>query len=163
MIKTVLAVLVCFIGLFYNHAFQFKKRIVHKISLNAAKDPKEALKEEQFRIQQEMLARRRNKSNMEKYFKEVDNRRKDVSKNYSEKKWRDSPATEDPLNKWLEAKKQGKINPIGYEPAPSKSESILGFNLVLPLNPIGMPKYDDGERFDLRLPYAETGYEDPEG
>lgn len=35
-------------------------------------------------------------------------------------------------------------------------------NIVIPLNPMGMPRYDNGERFDLRLPYAETGYEDPE-
>ena len=26
------------------------------------------------------------------------------------------------------------------------------------MNPIGMPKYDGGERFDLRLPYVDEGY-----
>lgn len=49
---------------------------------------------------------------------------------------------------------------IGYEAEPPKSSSKFGVNIVIPLNPIGMPKYDAGERFDLRLPYAERGYED---
>lgn len=26
----------------------------------------------------------------------------------------------------------------------------------------GIPKYDNGERFDLRLPYVDAGYEDPD-
>jgi hypothetical protein len=51
---------------------------------------------------------------------------------------------------------------LGYESEPPKSSSKLGLNIVIPLNPIGMPKYDNGERFDLRLPYAERGYEDPD-
>ena len=56
----------------------------------------------------------------------------------------------------------GKIKPLGYEAEPKKEDSKLGLNVVIPLNPIGIPKYDNGERFDLRLPYAERGYEDPE-
>ena len=49
---------------------------------------------------------------------------------------------------------------IGYEAEPPKSSSKLGLNIIIPINPIGIPKYDAGERFDLRLPYAERGYED---
>jgi hypothetical protein len=30
--------------------------------------------------------------------------------------------------------------------------------LVVPLLPFGMPKYDAGERFDLRSPYADDGW-----
>jgi hypothetical protein len=32
----------------------------------------------------------------------------------------------------------------------------------LPQNPIGLENMDNGERFDLRLPYSERGYEDPD-
>jgi hypothetical protein len=30
--------------------------------------------------------------------------------------------------------------------------------LVVPLLPFGMPKFDAGERFDLRSPYADDGW-----
>ncbi len=99
---------------------------------------------------------------MNKYFEEVEIRRNEASKAIAAKNWKTDDSKIDPLNRWLDAKKSGKINPLGYEPTPSKSDSKLGVNIVIPLNPIGIPKYDNGERFDLRLPYAETGYEDPE-
>lgn len=133
---------------------------VHSMRLENSN--KDAFRDEQLRIQQEMLNRRKDKSKMTKYFDGVEQRRKDVSKETAEKIWRNENASKDPLNKWLEAKKKGKINPLGYEPGPKKADSKLGLNIVIPLNPIGTPKYDNGERFDLRLPYAETGYEDPE-
>ena len=47
-----------------------------------------------------------------------------------------------------------------------KEDSLKGrFGLVLPMNSIGMPKYDQGARFDLEAPYADQGYvdEDDEG
>lgn len=31
---------------------------------------------------------------------------------------------------------------------------------IIPLIPIGMPEYDGGERFDLRLPYVDNGWVD---
>ena len=33
---------------------------------------------------------------------------------------------------------------------------------MVPLLPFGIKKYDDGERFDLRSPYADDGWVDPE-
>ena len=33
-------------------------------------------------------------------------------------------------------------------------------SIPIPLNPIGMPKYDGGERFDLAAPYCDEGYVD---
>ena len=51
---------------------------------------------------------------------------------------------------------KGEIKQIGYEPAPPKSSSLFGLNIILPASPIDVPKYDEGERFDLRLPYAEV-------
>ena len=34
------------------------------------------------------------------------------------------------------------------------------FIIPFPVNPIGMPEYDNGERFDLRLPYVDNGWVD---
>lgn len=31
---------------------------------------------------------------------------------------------------------------------------------IIPLIPIGLPEYDGGERFDLRLPYVDNGWVD---
>lgn len=33
---------------------------------------------------------------------------------------------------------------------------------IIPLIPIGLPEYDGGERFDLRLPYVDNGWVDEE-
>eukprot|EP00607_Mallomonas_marina_P008142 CAMPEP_0182425062 /NCGR_PEP_ID=MMETSP1167-20130531/11397_1 /TAXON_ID=2988 /ORGANISM="Mallomonas Sp, Strain CCMP3275" /LENGTH=183 /DNA_ID=CAMNT_0024605395 /DNA_START=70 /DNA_END=621 /DNA_ORIENTATION=- len=123
-------------------------------------DKKEAERQEQMRIQQEMLARRKNKGTMKKYFESVEERRKQTAKDVGKNNWREGNV--DPLNKWKDAMAKGDVKKIGYEPAPSREESVTGFNLVVPVNPIGIPKFDEGERFDLRLPYAERGYEDPD-
>jgi hypothetical protein len=34
------------------------------------------------------------------------------------------------------------------------------FQIIIPVNPMGMPEYDGGERFDLRLPYVDNGWVD---
>lgn len=34
--------------------------------------------------------------------------------------------------------------------------------IVVPLLPFGIQKYDEGERFDLRSPYADDGWVDPD-
>ena len=121
---------------------------------------KDAEREEQYRIQQEILNRRKNKNNMQSYMQNVEQRRqknweKAMETNYA----RDTANSVDPLNKFKENKKQGKVQPLGYEaPPPSRT----GFSLPIPVNPIGIEKYDEGLRFDLRLPYAERGYEDPD-
>lgn len=57
---------------------------------------------------------------------------------------------QNPAIKWMELRKQGKIKDRekyeGYE------ETNRG--IVIPQVPIGNAKYDQGERFDLRLPYV---------
>mmetsp|Transcript_19051 Transcript_19051/g.31875 ORF Transcript_19051/g.31875 Transcript_19051/m.31875 type:complete len:236 (+) Transcript_19051:2330-3037(+) len=123
---------------------------------------KEAEKEEQWRIQQEKLAQRKNKVGMQKYFEGVEEGRKQRSAKAKRTLWSKSMDKVDPLEKWKAARDRGDVKKIGYDPAPAKSESKLGFNLVVPVNPIGISQYDEGERFDLRLPYAERGYEDPD-
>jgi hypothetical protein len=68
----------------------------------------------------------------------------------------------DPLQAWKDARDRGEIKKLGYEDqTPERKTSRFG-NIPLPMSPIDIPKYDDGERFDLRLPYAERGYEDPD-
>ena len=34
------------------------------------------------------------------------------------------------------------------------------FGIIIPILPIGIPEYDGGERFDLRLPYVDNGWVD---
>mmetsp|Transcript_12819 Transcript_12819/g.11629 ORF Transcript_12819/g.11629 Transcript_12819/m.11629 type:complete len:133 (+) Transcript_12819:120-518(+) len=99
---------------------------------------------------------------MKEYFESVDEKRANVIKETNKTLWSKSKDSIDPLDKWKEAKKNGLIKPLGYEPEPSKSSSKTGVNIIIPINPIGIPKYDAGERFDIRLPYAERGYEDPD-
>lgn len=122
---------------------------------------KDAMKDEQWKIQQEMLARRKNKPEMKEYFEKVESNRLNLSNKAKETIWAQSKDQVDPLLQWKQAKENGDIKSIGYEPEPVKSDSILGFNVIIPMNPMGIPKYDNGERFDLRLPYAERGYEVP--
>eukprot|EP01035_Chromulina_nebulosa_P024650 gene24650-32102_t len=125
-------------------------------------DRKDAQREEQWKLQQEILARRKNKTKLKEYFENVEKKRNDLAKEAKSSKWASTKDGEDPITIWQKAKADGKIKPLGYEPEPSKDSSKTGLNIVIPINPIGIPKYDNGERFDLRLPYAERGYEDPE-
>jgi hypothetical protein len=119
-------------------------------------------KEEQWRIQQEILARRKNKPAMKKYFLEKEKKREEEAKEYRKSfRWQKDQSA-DVLEDWKKTKAEGKIKPLGYEDEPKKSDSLFGFNIVIPVNPIGRPEMDNGERFDLRLPYAERGYEDPD-
>jgi len=98
---------------------------------------------------------------MQQYFNSVEERRKETQKIAKQSNYRDEKDGIDPLNKWKQNFDKGLVKKIGYEAAPPKSESLFG-NLVIPVNPIGIERFDEGERFDLRLPYAETGYEDPD-
>jgi hypothetical protein len=121
---------------------------------------KENEREEQMRIQQEMLARRKNKPKMKEYFDDVEKKREGVAQKVGKNtSWAKVTNEVDPLDKWKEAKDKGELKKIGYEaPGPSRT----GFSIPIPVNPIGIERFDEGERFDLRLPYAERGYEDPD-
>lgn len=67
------------------------------------------------------------------------------------------------MDDWKEAKAKGYIKDLGYEEVtPDTKKSIFGFSIPIVQSPIDLPGYDNGERFDLRLPYAERGYEDPD-
>jgi hypothetical protein len=103
-----------------------------------------------------MLAKRKNKPAMKSYFNSVEERRTAVDKKATKNLWSRAQDDEDPLTKWKAAKARGEIKDVGYEAPPPSRFGTFEF----PLNPIGMPAYDNGERFDLRLPYAERGYVD---
>ena len=98
---------------------------------------------------------------MDDHFNKIKSNRVKVSKTSSRSQWSKLSDNTDPIEKWKIARDRGDVKPLGYEAEPSKSDSKFGFNVIIPLNPMGIPKYDNGERFDLRLPYAERGYEDP--
>ena len=116
----------------------------------------QADRDEQFQIQQEMLARRRNPKAKEANFAAVEKRREEVARQMSKTLWaKNTKKSEDPLEEWKEALKRGDVKDLGYEAEPPKSSSLFGINIPLPMSPIDVPKYDNGERFDLRLPYAE--------
>jgi len=44
--------------------------------------------------------------------------------------------------------------------AMEEPEPTSGFRIIVPITPFGMPEYDGGERFDLRLPYVDNGWVD---
>eukprot|EP00274_Cyanoptyche_gloeocystis_P008473 CAMPEP_0196658574 /NCGR_PEP_ID=MMETSP1086-20130531/30352_1 /TAXON_ID=77921 /ORGANISM="Cyanoptyche gloeocystis , Strain SAG4.97" /LENGTH=139 /DNA_ID=CAMNT_0041992207 /DNA_START=229 /DNA_END=648 /DNA_ORIENTATION=+ len=115
---------------------------------------KEEEKEEAFRIQQEILQRRRNKKAQESYFNDVQKRRTEVEASIRSRRLQIN-AGEDPLVAWKRLRAEGKIKDLGYEDVPEGG-------IPMPMASFGIPKYDNGERFDLRLPYADQGYEDPD-
>ncbi len=43
-----------------------------------------------------------------------------------------------------------------------KEDAEASSGIVVPLLPFGIRQYDEGERFDLRSPYADDGWVDPE-
>ncbi|GKY96818.1 hypothetical protein MPSEU_000641000 [Mayamaea pseudoterrestris] len=127
---------------------------------------KEAL-DEQFRIQQEILAARRApKDERDKYFEKVEKRRVEASKKQNDMwGWQTKQYAkgEDPLTEWKKQRAKGTISDlddqygdpkeIGGIPIPGASFGVGG--------EFGVGgKFDNGGRFDLRLPYADQGYVD---
>lgn len=104
---------------------------------------REVEREEQIAIQQEVLARRKSNS----WQKDVKERRAKASRYLNDPAYK-KICDEENRKKFL-AKKALE------EPEPK-------FGIIIPLIPVGMPEYDGGERFDLRLPYVDSGYVDPD-
>ena len=127
---------------------------------------KKSEQEEQLRIQKEILARRKNPKAKAELFDKVEKRRISASETMKKTLWAEITKYDiDPLEKWKVAKTKGEIKDLGYEkisPVDEKKESIFGFSIPIIQSPIDIPSYDNGQRFDLRLPYAERVYEDPE-
>ena len=100
-----------------------------------------------FEQQQEILRLRRKGSNLES---EVSKRRAKVSGFM-----KGTLAKEE--MKEIKEKNEAKANELSKEAFKGKK----GF-LSLPMASFGMPEFDGGERFDLRAPYADEGWVDPE-
>lgn len=115
---------------------------------------KKGEKDEAFRQQQDILARRRDAKRKENYFKEVEQRRETVEEYFDNRTLKVNEG-EDPLIAWKEMKDKGFIDEGGY------TEEDEG-GIPIPMASFGIPKYDRGARFDLKLPHVEHGYTDPD-
>lgn len=115
---------------------------------------KKGEKDEAFRRQQEILARRRDAQKSAKYFEEMEKRRANVEQFFNERMLKVKEG-EDPIVAWRELKEKGYIDESGY------SEMDEG-GIPIPMASFGIPKYDRGGRFDLKLPHVEHGYTDPD-
>ena len=112
----------------------------------------QAWKDEQLQAQREILERRRSKDKRQKYMEKVEagRRKRDAEVNM----WKfQQDKTQDPLIGWKKLREQGKIKDLKREKAPEGA-------IPLPMASFGVPEYDEGGRFDLRLPYVDQGWVD---
>lgn len=115
---------------------------------------KKGEKDEAFQQQQEILARRRDKQKNKQHFEEIEKRREGIEEFYDSRRLKVKYG-EDPLVPWKEMKDKGLVDESSY------SEMDEG-GIPIPMASFGIPKYDNGARFDLRLPHVEIGYADPD-
>lgn len=111
-------------------------------------------KDEAFRQQQEILARRRDKQRTKEYFDDMEKRRADVEQFFDNRTLKVKEG-EDPIVAWREMKDNGFIDEDTYT-------DLDEGGIPIPMASFGIPKYDRGGRFDLRLPHVEHGYTDPD-
>ncbi|KAK1866802.1 hypothetical protein I4F81_009314 [Pyropia yezoensis] len=105
----------------------------------------------ELQAQKEILERRRNEKKSAQYMESVASRRAEAEAFFQSNQLDIQPG-EDPLEAWKRKEARGLIKPIGYEDVPEGG-------IPLPAASFGIPKYDNGERFDLRLPHVDVGYE----
>lgn len=105
-------------------------------------------KEEMWRAQQEILKARRQGRTMEG----VTERRAEAKAFWKEK--------EDKKARIRDMLARGeKPPPEKYKPYGEEDEGMKG-GIIIPLAPFGIPKFDNGERFDLKAPYTDEGWVD---
>ncbi|KAG1659697.1 hypothetical protein FOA52_004336 [Chlamydomonas sp. UWO 241] len=115
-------------------------------------DWKAVEREEQFQIQQDLREARKTG----RYITEANTRRAKVAKTVgeraalraSEKESLAKGIIPDTLKDWKNYKKKEDAEGTG--------------GVVIPLLPFGIKKFDEGERFDLRSPYSDMGWVDPD-
>lgn len=119
------------------------------------KADKAAAKEEEFRYQQELLEKRRSGV----LIREANDRRRKVAEELASRKQlrqseKDALARgemPDTLQGWKP-----------YDAATARKADGKEGGIIVPLLPFGIGKYDEGERFDLRSPYSDAGWVDPD-
>ncbi|CEM34457.1 unnamed protein product [Vitrella brassicaformis CCMP3155] len=122
------------------------------------------VKAERFKKQQEILQRRRNPEKLKEYYSDLADRRAKASKLEILKKqaWAERPGETAAQRKqrieatWESFREQGLIGKPGTSTYEEPERSI-----PLPVAPFGLEKYDQGERFDLRSPWVESGWVNP--
>lgn len=108
-------------------------------------------KDEAYRLQQEILARRRDQKKSKEYFELVEKRRAELEE-YRKERQLVVPEGEDPIIAWQKLKEKGLIPPAGYPEEEPGGDAEGG--IPLPMASFGIPKYDQGGRFDMRLPHV---------
>eukprot|EP00210_Caulerpa_lentillifera_P004257 g4061.t1 len=111
---------------------------------------REQEKDEMFRRQQEILEERRSKSG--KSIKAAEERRRKATAEAREKEEKKRLARE------AMSRGEKPVTDGPRKPVYSDEDNELG--IVIPIAPFGIPKYDQGERFDLRSPYVDKGWVD---
>lgn len=111
-------------------------------------------KDEAYERQQEILARRRDKKRNDAHFEDIRKRRENIEEYYDKRRLKVNVG-EDPLEAWKKLREEGFIDESQY------TEMDEG-GIPIPMASFGIPKYDNGGRFDLRLPHVEVGYTDPD-
>ena len=131
-------------------------------------DPaKNAAKDEQWRIQQDVLKRRQSKEATNKYFDAVDANRQKATKEQVTKWAFQRDPSQDSLIGWKKLRDSGEIGDLKTGLGTDGKKREGGLPIPLPSFGLGGEagvggEYDNGERFDLRLPYVDQGYEDPD-
>ena len=127
-------------------------------------DPaKNAARDEQWRIQQDVLKRRQSKEATNKYFDAVDaNRQKAKQEQVTKWAFQRDP-TQDSLIGWKKLRESGEIGNLKTGLGTDGKKREGGLPIPLPSFGLGGEagvggEYDNGERFDLRLPYVDQGY-----
>jgi hypothetical protein len=129
-------------------------------------DGKDSLDDEWEKQQAILRDRRKPKSERDKYFAKVEERRQEATKKQSDM-WSWQTKTykkgEDPIDEWKKRRADGTISDLENQYGDPKE---IG-GIPLPMASFGVGgefgvggKYDNGGRFDLRLPYADQGYVD---
>lgn len=119
-------------------------------------------KQAQMDEQAAILARRRNSKAKEAYMDKVFERRKQATQEQYEK-WRfQRDPTKDPMEAWKELRAKGEIGDLKTGLGVDGEKREGGIPLPLPSFGVGGEagvggQYDNGERFDLRLPYVDQG------
>ena len=117
-----------------------------------------ARKDAQLAEQQAILARRRNPAAQAASRQATEAARAKASQDALDKIAWQRDETADPLKEWKRRKDAGDVSPLGYEDEPQGG-------IPMPMASFGVGgefgvggKLDNGERFDLRLPYVDQGW-----